>query len=227
MTTQKLFKRRVRERMSKTGESYAAARLHVAPARDRVETIRKGLASARELASDEKLTEATGYDWDAWLSVLDRWGARDRKHREIAEYLIAEHAVPSWWVQAITTGYERARGLRLKHQQPNGFTVYASKTVGVPIEALFEAFVADDRRREWLADGSMSLRTSQPDKVARFDWGDGPTRILITFEEKGPSKATAYVSHERLPDAGAAEAAKAAWKQRLAALKSTLEATDV
>ena len=37
MTTQKLFKRRVRERMSKTGESYTAARLHVVPTRDRIE----------------------------------------------------------------------------------------------------------------------------------------------------------------------------------------------
>ena len=78
MTTQKLFKRRVRERMSKTGESYTAARLHVVPTRNRIETDRTNLASARELASDEKLTEATGRDWDAWLSILDRWGARDR-----------------------------------------------------------------------------------------------------------------------------------------------------
>ena len=37
MTTQKLFKRRVRERMSKTGESYAAARGHVVPGRDHLE----------------------------------------------------------------------------------------------------------------------------------------------------------------------------------------------
>jgi hypothetical protein len=227
MTTQKLFKRRVRERMSKTGESYTAARLHVVPARDRVETVRKGLASARELASDERLTEATGHDWDAWLTVLDRWGARDRKHREIAEYLIAEHSVPSWWVQAITTGYERARGMRLKHQQPDGFTVYASKTVAVPIGVLFDAFVDQRTREQWLSDGSMSIRTSQPGKVARFDWAGGPTRVLVTFEEKGPMKATAHVSHERLADAGAADVAKALWKKRVATLKGFLESTDV
>ena len=227
MTTQKLFKRRVRERMSKTGESYTAARLHVVPARDRIETERTNLASARELASDEKLTEATGRDWDAWLSILDRWGARDRKHREIAAYLVAEHSVPSWWVQAVTTGYERARGMRLKHQQPDGFTVYASKTVAVPMSVLFEAFVGDRTRERWLTDGTMRLRTTQPGKVARFDWGDGATRVLVTFEEKGPMKATAHVSHERLPDASAAETAKSDWKQRVAALKTFLEATDV
>jgi hypothetical protein len=227
MTTQKLFKRRVRERMSKTGESYTAARRHVAPTRDRLVSARTGLASARELASDEKLTAATGQDWGAWLSVLDRWGARDRKHREIVDVLIAEHSVPGWWAQAITTGYERARGMRLKHQQPTGFTVYASKTVGVPIGVLFEAFVDERMRDRWLTDGSMSIRTSQPHKLARFDWGDASTRVLVTFEEKGPMKATAYVSHERLPDADAAEIAKALWKKRVTALKAFLESTDV
>lgn len=236
MTTQKVFKRRVRARMAKTGESYTAARRHVVPGRDRHEEARQAaggepaatdLRPAVELASDEKVTEATGQGWEAWLEILDRWGARDRKHSETAEFLVAQHAVPGWYAQAITTGYERVRGIRKKHQQPDGFTVYASKTVGVPIEVLFEAFVDERTRQQWLTDGSMSLRTSQPGKVARFDWADGATRILVTFEEKGPSKATSYVSHERLPDAEAGEAAKAAWKERLAALNSFLESTDV
>jgi hypothetical protein len=226
MTTQKLFKRRVRERMSKTGESYAAARQHVVVGRDRLETARTRLASAKELASDEKLAEATGRDWQAWLSILDRWGARDRTHREIVEYLRAEQSVPDWWTQAVTNGYERARGIRAKHQQADGFTIYVSKTVAVPLEALFDAFVTDGKRARWLADGPMALRNAQPGKVARFDWGDGGTRIMVTFEAKGAAKATAHVSHERLPDAEAGEAAKAAWKVRLASLRSTLEATD-
>jgi len=66
-----------------------------------------------------------------------------------------------------------------------------------------------------------------PGKVARFDWAGGPTRVLVTFEEKGAAKSAAYVSHERLPDPAIAETAKAAWKQRLTALKSLLESTDV
>jgi hypothetical protein len=227
MTTQKLLKRRVRARMSKTGESYTAARRQVARTRDRLETDRARLASAKELASDEKLTQATGRDWAAWLSVLDQWGARDRSHRETADFLIGEHGVPGWYAQAITNGYERARGLRVKHQQPDGFTIYASKTVGVPLDVLFDAFTNARMRRKWLTDGSMSVRTSQAGKVARFDWDGGPTRVLVTFEEKGPSKSTAYVAHERLPDAGAADVAKALWKKRSSALKSFLESTNV
>lgn len=227
MTTQKLFKRRVRERMTKTAESYSAARRHVVVGRDRLETSRTRLASAKELASDAKLTEATGRPWQAWLDILDRWGARQRTHREIVAFLRQEHGVPAWWTQTVTNGYERARGIRAKHQQQDGFTVYASKTIAVPLADLFNAFVDESTRAQWLADGSMSLRNAQPGKVARFDWGNGPTRILVTFLEKGPSKATAYVSHERLADAEAGATAKAAWKERLTALKSALESTDV
>ena len=227
MTTQKLFKRRVRERMVKTGEHYTAARRHVARSRDRIEAAAPAdLASATEIASDDKLREATGRSWEAWLTLLDRWGARDRKHPDTVTYLKAEHGVPGWWAQTITVGYQRARGIRLKHQQAHGFTVYASKTLAVPLEVLFEALVDDDRRQHWLTGGSMSLRTSQPEKVARFDWGDGATRVMVTFEAKGPSKATAHVTHERLPEPDVAESAKAAWKQRLAALKAFLESTD-
>ncbi len=227
MTTQKAFKRRVRERMTKTGERYTAARQHVVVGKERLEGARERLASAKELASDERLVEATGKDWQAWLTILDGWGARGHTHQEIVAFLSDEHGVPGWWRQTITNGYERARGMRAKHQQADGFTVYASKTVGAALEALFGAFVDESRRRDWLTDGEMSLRNAQPGKVARFDWEEGTTRILVTFEAKGPMKSTAHVSHERLPDATAGEEAKAAWKSRLNTLKATLESTDV
>ena len=223
MTTQKLFKRRVRERMAKTGERYATARRHVAVKRDHLASAPTALAGATDLASDAKIAEVTGRGWEAWLSLLDRWGARQRKRGETVEFLIAEHSVPHWWAQTIAAGYERTRGMRLKHQQPDGFTIYASKTVGVPLELLFDAFADERMRMQWLTDGSMSLRTSQPGKVARFDWGADQTRVSVTFEGKGPAKATAHVTHERLPDPGAAETAKAFWKTRVAALKSFLE----
>ena len=227
MTTQKLFKRRVRARMSKTGESYTAAHRHVARTRDRLVSASIDLSGATELASDEKVREVTGQSWEAWLSLLDRWGARARKRGEIVSFLMADQDVASWWAQTIAAGYERTRGMRLKHQQPDGFTIYVSRTIGVPIEVLFDSFVNGRTRAQWLTHGSMSLRSAQPGKVARFDWGDGPTRVMVTFEGKGPSKVTAHVSHERLADPEAAEAAKAAWKDRLANLKSVLESTDV
>jgi uncharacterized protein YndB with AHSA1/START domain len=225
MTRQKSFKRHVRERMAKTGERYAAARSQLAARRDGARGVRMNLAAAVEIASDRKLTEATGRGWESWLTILDEWDARDKKHGETVGFLMAEHGVPGWWAQAITNGYERATGLRMKYQQADGFTIYASKTIAVPVEVLFDAFVNDGRRQEWLSDASMTLRNSVPGRVARFDWNGGPTRLAVTFDPKGPAKCTVAVAHERLPDADEAEKAKASWKQRLAHLKSVLEST--
>jgi hypothetical protein len=223
MTKEKSFKRRIRGRMSKTGESYTAARGNVSQKRDRVQAARTRLASTKDRPSDDKIKDATGKGWDAWFSILDRWGARERKHGETAGFLMDEHGVQGWWAQSITVWYERARGLRLKHQQADGFTIYASKTVGVPIEVLFDAFVNPRSRRKWLTAGAMSLRTSQPGHTARFNWRDGSTRVIVTFEDKGPSKSAVAVAHERLPDADEAETAKLAWRERLSDLKSILE----
>src|SRR5688500_15351001 len=46
MTKERSFKRRVRERMSKTGESYTSARSHVSEKRDRVQAARTRLVAA-------------------------------------------------------------------------------------------------------------------------------------------------------------------------------------
>ena len=222
MTTQKLFKRRVRARMSKTGESYTTARQQVTARRERAQSP-IDLSPALELASDEKMAAATGHGWEHWFTILDAWGARAHKHGEIATYLSSEHGVPGWWTQAITNGYERTRGIRRKHQQADGYTVYASKTVNVPVDLLFTAFVDDGVRAQWLTDGAMSLRTSVRNKTARFDWEDGASRILVTFDAKQPMKASAHVSHERLPNDAVAEVAKTQWKKRVSALKAFLE----
>jgi uncharacterized protein YndB with AHSA1/START domain len=223
MTKEKTFKRRVRERMSKTGERYAAARGHVTEKRDRVEAARARLGATDDRPSDDKVREATGKRWEAWFSLMDRWGARERKHGETVRFLMDRHDVPGWWAQSLTVWYERARGMRLKHQQADGFTVHASKTIAVPIDALFDAFVDPRSRRKWLEDATMKLRTSQPGRTARFDWGDGATRVTVSFVEKGPAKSTVAVAHERLPDPDEAETAKAAWRERLAGLKAFLE----
>lgn len=223
MTEDKSFKRRVRERMSKTGESYTAARRQVAEKRGRNEAARARLAASDDRVSDAAIERATGKSWEEWFSVLDAWGARKKKHAEIARFLSEEHDVDGWWAQSVTVGYERAHGMRIKYQRPDGFAISASKTVGVPVHVLFNAFVDDTERRKWLNDATMSLRTVQPLRSARFGWGDASTRVNVGFIDKGASRSTVSLAHERLPDADEAETVKAMWKERLEQLKSWLE----
>jgi len=214
MTERKTFKRRVRARMEKTGERYTAARRHVADAAE--EPLPEG-------PSDERVAAATGHGLRHWLGVLDEWGAESRTHTEIARHLRDDHGVSGWWAQSITVSYERACGLRAKHQTGETFTVSVSKTVAVPVERLHAAFADEQERARWLPAGELSLRTARPPRSARFDHGDGVTRVHAHLDAKGPERSVVSLQHERLRTLEEAEAAKAAWRERLARLKQVLE----
>lgn len=118
MTVQKSFKRLVRLRMEKTGESYTAARASL-------------LAAAEPLAtSDEEITRRTGRGWEEWFDRLDEWGGPERSHREKARWLAEQlEAEPlAWNVQAIVHSYELARGLREVGEKDDGtFSISASQ----------------------------------------------------------------------------------------------------
>jgi hypothetical protein len=81
---------------------------------------------------------------------------------------------------------------------------------------LYAASVDDAERARLLPDAPLSLRTAQPNRSARFDAGDGATRVVVGFESKGPEKSTVAVEHERLADAAVAERTKTEWRERLA-----------
>jgi hypothetical protein len=57
----------------------------------------------------------------------------------------------------------------------------------------------------------------------RFDWGNGDTRVHVTFLAKGKAKSTVALLHERLPDGAEAERMKAFWRARVTAMKELVE----
>jgi len=168
--------------------------------------------------------KATGREREEWFALLDEWGAKGRPFREIADWLKSEHGLSHWWAQKLIVEYEQARGLRPAGIRPGGtFSVTASKTVGVPVERLFEAFTDARLRRRWLAGAKMRKRTAEQGRSARFDWEDGSTRLNATFLAKGKAKSEVGVEHTHLADSKAAEKTKSYWRERLAALKELLE----
>ena len=220
MTKQRTFKRRVRARMAKTGESYTAARRMLIAAGDRPDPTSIAFEPP---FSETKLTEATGRGWQQWFELLDRWDAVVKPHKQIARWLMAEHEVPGWWSQSITVGYERARGLRMPGQMADGWSVGTSKTIGVPAPRAFDAFMDEAVRDRWLPGAEMRLRKATEPRTARYDWEDGSTRVVVYVEERGEAKSTVTVQHEKLPDADTADEMKAWWRKRVAALKQVLE----
>jgi hypothetical protein len=220
MTRQRSFKRLVRTRMEKTGESYTAARASLMTADEPEAIDRTALAT-----SDEAIRRRTGRGWEEWFDLLDDWGAPERSHRDNARWVAEQQGIHplAWNAQAVVSSYERARGLRAVGEHADGFTITASKTVAVPVDRLYEAFVDESLREQWLPDGELRERTVIRPKSARFDWGDGETRVSVTFLAKGEAKSTAALQHERLADADEADRMKAFWRDRVATLKEVVE----
>ncbi|HEU5154041.1 MAG TPA: hypothetical protein VFU03_04890, partial [Gemmatimonadales bacterium] len=114
MTTNKDFKRLVRGRMQKTGESYTTARANLlkhsltpTPKQAPAAIDYAGLAGM----SDVTIKARTGCTWERWVWALDRVDAHLWPHREIAQYVQEKYKVPDWWTQTVTVGYERIKGL--------------------------------------------------------------------------------------------------------------------
>jgi hypothetical protein len=230
MTIGKDLKRLVRARMKKTGESYTTARLHLlkkkpANARSAKPGRYVKLAEAARYAeiagmSDASVKEATGCTWERWVRTLDRAGAAQKSHREIAK-LVAFFGTPSWWTQMVTVGYERIRGLRERGQQRSGgYQFSKSRTFDAEVARVYDAFADASVRKRWL-DEDITIRSATEHKRMRLAWPDG-TSVVVGFVAKGAARSVAAVQHEKLSDRATADAAKRAWGERFDRLASVV-----
>jgi uncharacterized protein YndB with AHSA1/START domain len=194
--------------------------------------------------SSESVREATGRGWDEWLDALDAAGAAEWSHKEIVAHLAREHpAVSSWWRQAITVGYEQARGKRITGETPDaGFQVGVQRSV--PLGAADAWALVTSRPDLWLGEGASvvwergaryeapamrgEVRVVKPADRIRMTWQpDGwpsPATLQLTFLERSPGKTSIGAHLERLPDAAAREAMRERWRDSLERIAATASA---
>jgi hypothetical protein len=172
---------------------------------------------------NDAVLEKTGKGWPEWFAILDRAGAAKMSHKEIATYLSDEQKCPPWWGQMITVGYEQERGLREKHQKPDGFSASASKTVAVPVTQLFEAWTDEKIRKRWLPKAAFTIRKATAPKSLRITPEDGKTNLSVMFYPKGEGKSQVAIEHDKLPAREDVERVKAYWGEALDRLKAVLE----
>ena len=214
MTRQETFKRRIRQRMEKTGERYGAARR--ALIEQSSSPGKRQWASEPEMAEDT-LREATGRGWDEWCDVIDAWPGHADGHTAIATYVREEHGVEGWWAQTVTVGYERITGLRLPHQQPDGtFSAGKSRTVTVDAGLLREMLLDDEDRADLFPGFETELRSRTSSKVLRIGIGPGTAQIALDTQADGRVKIT--IAHDKLPTPEAVEEWKTYWSDWLAAV---------
>jgi hypothetical protein len=169
--------------------------------------------------------KATGCDWKSWIWHLDEAGCATMSHKEIAQ-LVHESwpKIGGWWSQMVTVGYERAKGLRAKHQVARGWSVSSTKTIDVPVTSLFLAWKDPKKRAAWLKDHRFTVRKATAPKSMRITWVDGKTNVDVGFTAKGARKSTVAVQHDKLASAKDVETKRAYWARSLAKLKATVEA---
>jgi hypothetical protein len=218
MPQQKDLKRLVRARMKKTGEAYTAARAHIIK---RPETSSADFAALAGM-SDVRLEAKTGCSWEKWVYALDRRGAAELSHREIAELLHTKYKVGDWWAQMVAVGYERIKGLRARGQRRNGtYETSKSRTFSVPVATLFDAWLDPSMRKRWMNGEKIRVRTATAPKSMRIDWTD-KSIIAVGFVAKGASKSSVAVQHTKLPDRETADRLKQYWSDRFDALGEVL-----
>lgn len=236
MPRNKDFKRLVRTRMTKTGESYTAARAQV---------IRKSQSNKSQPAagparadyaklagmSDDAIKAKTGCTWERWVRSLDHDGAAKLSHGEIAKLVGDKYKIGSWWRQTVAVGYERIKGLRARGQQRDGtFGVNKSRTFNVPVQTLYDAWVDPSIRKRWLDGASVKIRTASAPKTIRLDWReqDGETGgiVAVGFSAKGAGKSAVAIDQGTVADRETASRLKQYWSARFDALGEILANAD-
>lgn len=225
MPLDKDFKRLVRGRMQKTGESYTAARstLLKKPSPRSPASTPASLDYAKLAGmSDAAIRAKSGCTWEGWVKVLDKVGAHAWPHREIAECVHTRFKIGEWWCQTVAVGYERIHGLREIGQRRSGeYEATRSKTIAVPVEKIYRAFTDARVRNRWLPGVKLTIRKAVPNKSVRITWDDD-TSVEVWLISKGDAKASAQISHRKLVSKEDSARRKAYWGERLDALATLL-----
>lgn len=172
--------------------------------------------------SDAAVKAKTGKDWAGWFAALDRAEAASLDHKGIVGWLSERHGVPSWWRQMLAVEYERARGLRARHQTSSGYSVAVARTLATSLPRLYAATASNATRAKWFPKGKFDGSSQTKDKYFRGAWSKG-ARLEINFYSKGPDKAQLSVQISKLAGEADVEAQREIWKSALGKLQALLE----
>jgi hypothetical protein len=172
--------------------------------------------------SDEAVKAKTGKTWKQWFAMLDKAGARSLSHKEIVGLLGGKLGVPPWWRQMVTVEYERARGLRVRHETASGFSVSISKTIAAELADLYDATADARTRKTWFPKGTFEQSSATQNKYFRGGWNGG-ARLEFGFYTKGAGKAQINVQVNKMSAEADVAREREAWKAALEKLKAKLE----
>jgi len=172
--------------------------------------------------SSEAVRAKTGKTWVQWFALLDKARAQAMSHKDIVAVLSGKHGLGPWWRQMVAVAYEQAKGLRAKHEKPDGFEISRSKTIKAPVDDVYEAWGNTRRRAQWLPGAKLTIRKATENKILRVTWGDG-SNLEVSLHAKGATKTQIVVQHGKLASARAGAKQKEYWGEAFDRLAQLLE----
>lgn len=173
--------------------------------------------------TDKAVKKATGHSWSDWLSTLDRAGAAAMDHKNIAGLLRRDHNLSGWWAQKVAVGYEQQRGLREVHQKQDGYEATKSRTFPEPVEIVFEMWMDEKKRAQWLSNPYCEIRKSTKNRSIRITWHD-QTNVEVYFQFQPEKRSTRVsIQHNKLEEREDVDKLKTYWHNQLLQLAHLLE----
>ncbi len=172
--------------------------------------------------SDAAVRAGTGKGWAEWFALLDAARGAEVGHKGIVAVLAAHPRVGPWWRQMVAVAYEQERGLRQRHQTPEGFQLSVSRTVAASAETVFGLWADGAERSGWLAEADLVIRKAVAPRSLRIAWSDG-SAVEVAIHPRGPERSRVVVDHRRLRDAQRVGLMKEFWADALDALARRFE----
>lgn len=220
MTTQQTFKRRVRERMARTGERYAQARRVLLEQQAATPRVGGREWVSQPEMSDEAIRANTGRGWNEWCDLIEAFDGHVEGHSAVVEHLMAEHDLTGWWAQGVTVSWERITGQRLPYQQSDGlFGVSKTKTMAVDADELRALLLDPEGRDALFPDMTTELRSRPTSKNVRIAMEEGSVEFTLTPKPNG--RTSVNVAHTRLPEHTVVPAWQDFWTEWLEALEES------
>ncbi len=166
------------------------------------------------------IAEATGKSWDWWCKALEKSGAENLNHAEIAKLVPTLHAVSGWWAQGVTVAFEQHIGRRVPGQMSDGsYSASITRIVHTAPAASFKtwkAFAADvPKLGSAKVDGTPKTSETPVSRNWRCALSDG-SRVAVSFSAKVGSKTLVAVEHRKLPSPTALAESKDIWRKLFA-----------
>lgn len=198
--------------------------------------------------SSASVEKGSGKNWDQWVALLDRAGARNMTHQEIVAFLKKKYKLTLWWQQGVTGGYEIHTGRRVEGQNLKGdYSVTVTKSFALEQKVLWKKLWSVEGLALWLnpmsefvlkkknafeVEGGIfgDVRSFKAPLRARLSWQDSdwlkPTYLQIYIAKRPGKKSVLAFMHDSLKTAAVKEQMRRHWRQAIERLHACQNERD-